>query len=100
MIESDQQQRREEPRQQDKPPVQFESGKSITRGLSGAGVFFETDRHFSPGQPIEFTLVLEQTDPGLPLRLKCWGKMVRVDEIGGKIGVDTEINSYTFEELR
>lgn len=92
--------RRREPGRQDKQPAQFESGKSITRGLSGAGVFFETDRSFSTGQPIEFTLVMEQTDSGLPLRLKCWGEMVRVEKIGQKIGVATEINSYTFEEHR
>ena len=89
-----------EPRHQGKLPVQLESGKGITRDFSGSGVFFETDRSFSPGQPIEFTLVMEHIDPQRPVRLKCRGEIIRVEESGQKIGVAAVINSYTFEELQ
>jgi hypothetical protein len=90
---------RREPRHQGKLPVELESGKGVTRDFSGSGVFFETDRSFSPGQLIEFSLVLEHIDPDRPVRLKCRGEIVRVEESGQKIGVAAAINSYTFEEL-
>ena len=88
---------RQEPRHQGKLPVELESGKGITRDFSGSGVFFETDRSFSPGQPIEFSIVLEHIDPDRPVRLKCRGEIIRVEESGQKIGVAAAINSYTFE---
>jgi hypothetical protein len=73
-------------------------GKCTTRDFSISGVFFETDRALSQGQEIEFTLVLEHIDPGRPIRLKCRGKIVRVEESGQKIGVAAAIDSYTFEK--
>jgi hypothetical protein len=91
---------RQAPRHKGKLPVELESGKGITRDFSGSGVFFETDRSFSPGQPIEFTLVLEHIDPSRPVRLKCRGEIVRVEESGQTIGVAAAINSYTFEEFK
>jgi hypothetical protein len=91
---------RREPRHKGKLPVELESGKGITRDFSGSGIFFETDRSFSPGQPIEFTLILEHIDPERPVRLKCLGEIIRVEDSGQKIGVAAAINSYTFEEIR
>jgi len=92
--------KRQEPRYRGKLPVQLESGEGITRDFSGSGVFFETDRSFSPGQLIEFILVLEHIDPQRPVRLKCRGEIIRVEESGQKIGVAAAINSYTFEEFK
>ena len=91
---------RREPRHRGKLPVELESGKGITRDFSGSGVFFETDRSFSPGQSIEFTLVLEHIDPERPVRLKCRGEIIRVEESGQKIGVAAAMSSYTFEEFQ
>jgi hypothetical protein len=91
---------RRAPRHKGKLPVELESGKGVTRDFSGSGVFFETDRSFSPGQFIEFTLVLEHIDPDRPVRLKCRGEIVRIEASGQKIGVAAAINSYTFEELK
>lgn len=91
---------RREPRYLGKVPVLFESGKGITRDFSGSGVFFETDRSFTPGQLIEFSLVLEHIDPERPVHLMCRGKIVRVEESGQKIGVAAAIDSYTFEEFK
>jgi hypothetical protein len=90
---------RQEPRHTGKLPVEIESGKGITRDFSGSGVFFETDRSFTPGQPIEFALVLKHIDPERTVRLKCRGKIVRIEESGQKIGVAAVINSYTFDDL-
>jgi hypothetical protein len=90
---------RREPRHTGRLPVELESGKGLTRDFSGSGIFFETEKSFSLGQSIEFTLVLEYIDPGHPVRLKCRGKIVRVEEKGQKIGVAASIQSYTFGEF-
>jgi hypothetical protein len=91
---------RRESRYHGRLPVRLESGEATTRDFSGSGVFFETDRSFSPGQQIEFTIVLEHIDPERPVHLKCSGEILRVEENGQKIGVAVAINSYTFEELK
>ena len=90
---------RQVPRHQGKLPVNLNGGKGITRDFSSSGIFFETDRSFSPGQPIEFTIMLEHADPAGPIRMKCRGEIVRVEESGQKIGVAATIDSYEFEEL-
>jgi hypothetical protein len=87
------------PRYKGKLPVEFESGKGFTRDFSASGIFFETDRSFSLGQPIEFTLFLEHIDAAGPIRMKCLGEIVRVEGNGNKIGVAATINSYSFEPI-
>jgi hypothetical protein len=42
-----------------KLPVTLKGAKGITRDFSSAGIYFETDRSFSLGQPIEFSIMLE-----------------------------------------
>ena len=90
---------RRAPRYKGSLPVELESARGVTRDFSGSGIFFETDRSFSPGQPIEFNIVLDHMDPDRPVLLKCQGEIVRVDESGPKIGVAAAIKSYSFEEL-
>jgi hypothetical protein len=91
--------RQRAPRYKGKLPVEFESGKGFTRDFSASGIFFEADRLFSLGQPIEFTLFLEHIDAAGPVRMKCMGEIVRVEENGKKIGVAATINSYSFEPI-
>jgi hypothetical protein len=89
------------PRHQGKLPVKLKGASSITgitRDFSSSGIFFETDRSFSPGQPIEFTIMLEYADPAGPIQMKCRGEIVRIEESGQKIGVAAAIHSYSFEE--
>jgi hypothetical protein len=81
-------------------PVELKDGKGITRDFSSTGIFFETDKSFTQGQPINFTIVLENVDPDRPVRVKCRGEIVRVEESGQKIGVAVAISSYNFERLR
>jgi hypothetical protein len=85
------------PRYKAEVPVEFESGKGVTRDLCASGIYFETDRSFSPGQTLEFTLFLEHIDTAGPVRVKCLGEIVRVDENGGKIGIAATIKSSSFE---
>ena len=86
------------PRYKVKVPVEFDSGRGYTQNCSASGVFFVTDRPFTPGQLIEYTLFLEHIDAAGPVRLKCQGKVVRVEKNGKKMGgVAATINSYSLE---
>jgi len=80
-------------RHKGKLPMELESGIGFTRDFSGSGVFFETDRSYAPGQPIEFKILLKHIDPDHPVRLKCKGEIVRVEKSGPMIGVAA---SYSF----
>lgn len=84
-------------RRKAKFPVVLEKGKGITRDFSSSGIFFETDKSFTPGQTINFTIVLEYVDPDRPVHLKCRGAIVRVEDKGNKLGIAATINSYTFD---
>jgi len=84
-------------RRKGKFPVMFENSKGLTRDFSSSGIFFETDKSFSPGQAIDFTIVLEYVDPDRPVYLKCRGSIVRVENKGKKLGIAATINSYAFD---
>jgi len=88
------------PRHLGATPVELKNGKGITRDFSSTGIFFETDKSFTQGQPIAFTIVLQNVDPNRPVRVKCRGEIVRVDESGQKIGIAVAISSYNFEKPR
>ncbi|MFO7665280.1 MAG: PilZ domain-containing protein [Desulfobacterales bacterium] len=77
-------------------PVELKKGKGITRDFSSTGIFFETDKSFTPGQSIDFTIVLENVDPERPVRVNCRGKIARVEDNGKNIGVAVAISSYNF----
>jgi hypothetical protein len=79
--------------------VEFASGKGVTRNFSRSGIYFETDSPFTKGQVIEFCIVLEHVDPDRPVRLKCRGEIVRVEENDQNLGVAVAIDSYTFEDV-
>ncbi len=91
---------RREPRHKGKLHVELGSGKGITRDFSSSGIYFETNRSFTPGQSIEFTIVLRHIDPKSPVHLKCQGEIIRVEENEQKIGVAAAIESYTFEKIQ
>jgi hypothetical protein len=75
--------------------VEFEGGTGVTRDFSGSGIFFETDYSFIAEQPMEFTLVLHNMDSERPVRVKCKGESVRVEQRGQKTVVAATIDSYT-----
>jgi len=66
--------------------VELEHGKGWTRDVSASGVFFETDEPLAPGVPIRFSMLLDQSSTG-PLRLECVGRIVRVEQQDGRLGV-------------
>ena len=85
------------PRYKGKVPVELESCKGVTRDFNGAGIFFELNRSFSLGQPIEFSIVMAHIDSVGPVSVTCRGEVVRVEKNGQKVGVAATINSYSFE---
>jgi PilZ domain len=78
-------------------PVELENGKGITRDVSAGGVFFLTDLSFSIGEPINFRLVLERADPVGPLRVRCQGRVVRLERCDSARGVAVSIASHHLE---
>jgi hypothetical protein len=51
-----------------------------TRNLSSGGVLFTSDGRLQKGDPIEYLVTLPAQGTETGLRLRCMGKVVRVDE--------------------
>jgi hypothetical protein len=68
-----------------------------TRDVSARGICFYVDSAIAPGSAIEFTLTLP---PEITLtesiRVRCKGKVVRVDDGDGKVAVAAVIDEYEF----
>jgi hypothetical protein len=83
--------------------VKFSNGggeaAAETKDVSARGVFFYLDSRVAEGSPIEFTLTLP---PEITLtesiRVKCTGKVVRVDQNDPKqqVGIAAAIDQYDF----
>jgi hypothetical protein len=74
--------------------VELDHGIGLTRDVSVGGVFFVTLQRFSPGDPIECTLVFEHLDPDHHVRLHCCGQVVRVEPDDGTMGIAAAITAY------
>ena len=70
---------------------------SQTKDVSARGVFFYLNSDVREGSPIEFTLTLP---PEITLtesiRVRCLGKVVRVDGEGEQMGIAAAIEQYEF----
>jgi hypothetical protein len=79
-------------------PVEVGDCGSQTRNISTSGAFLEldTDRRFSLGEPVSFTLRLEHAGPDHPVHLQCQGAVVRVERHNGRAGVAVHITSVRF----
>jgi hypothetical protein len=77
--------------------VELKNGTGTARDFSASGVYFNTDQSFSPGEPIEFVMLLENSYLGELVRVRCWGKVTRVEPNGEKTGVAAAIASHKFE---
>src|SRR3979411_2221915 len=68
-----------------------------TRDVSARGICFFVDSAIAAGSTIEFTLTLP---PEITLtesiRVRCKGKVVRVDDGDGKVAVAAVIDEYEF----
>ncbi|HEY6250953.1 MAG TPA: PilZ domain-containing protein [Candidatus Angelobacter sp.] len=68
-----------------------------TRDVSSRGVFFYVNSDMKEGAAIEFVMTLP-TEITLtePIRVRCSGKVVRVDTSGKDQGVAVAIDKYDF----
>jgi hypothetical protein len=71
-----------------------------THNVSSSGVYFEFASPLDVGTALEFVLTLpEQITKGSAVRIKCVGKVVRVDQgksEQGSLGVAATIERYEF----
>jgi hypothetical protein len=71
-----------------------------TRNVSSSGVYFEFAAPLDVGTALEFVLTLpEQITKGNAVRIKCVGKVVRVDpgkSEQGSLGVAATIERYEY----
>ena len=77
-------------------PVKMDGRQTgVTRDISPSGIFFETDAEMPFGSAIEFSL--EFDNPSGTLLLMCSGEIVRVERVGGKIGIAAKITESRLE---
>ena len=82
--------RRREERVPTELPVRLDEGASgVAKNVSASGVFFETSGDHAPGSEISF--VIELDGPEGKLELNCKGRIVRVEQRDGKVGVAAKI---------
>ena len=73
--------------------------RTVTRDISARGVYFDFSEKMEPGAEIEFELNLPpELAAGRNVRIRCRGKIVRVEEPGreGNVRVAATIDSYEF----
>ncbi len=77
-----------------------EENPGHTRNVSSSGVYFEFSSPIDIGTPLEFVLTLpEQITKGSAVRIKCVGRVIRVDRSSAdveSIGVAATIERYEF----
>lgn len=76
-------------------PVRVAHGAGTTQNISAQGVYFETDDPPHEGALVNFSV--EYTLYGRKHRLLCEGKVVRVEPLGGKVGVAARLVAPFFE---
>lgn len=64
-----------------------------TRNLSSGGVLFTANGRLQKGDPIEYMVTLPAVGSETGLRLRCMGKVVRVDEREAR---DTGVSRHPF----
>jgi hypothetical protein len=89
--------RRQAPRYRVALCVELEQRTGLTRDVSTAGVFFETDPPVSVGATLRFSFALAYADPEGPVRLRCQGEVVRVERRKSRVGVAVRFTSYRFD---
>jgi len=68
-----------------------------TRDVSSRGVFMYLDTEIRAGAAIEFVMTLPpEITLSDPIRVRCTGRVLRVDKIGHEQGVAIAIDKYDF----
>ncbi|MGC2696852.1 MAG: PilZ domain-containing protein [Candidatus Angelobacter sp.] len=68
-----------------------------TRDVSSRGVFMYLDAEIKTDAPIEFVMTLPaEITLGDPIRVRCTGKVLRVDKTAPEQGLAVAIDKYDF----
>lgn len=72
-----------------------------TRDVSSRGVFFYVSSRLKEGAAIEFVMTLpSEITLAEPIRVRCFGKIMRLEQEAGKLGVAVAIEKYDFVSQR
>lgn len=77
-------------------PIYIGHERAVTRDVSWAGIYFLTDQSFVEGEDLNFSLDLAYALPGKTIKLDCQGEVVRIEQLGEKIGVAAKINDFQY----
>ncbi|NIQ10215.1 MAG: PilZ domain-containing protein [Gammaproteobacteria bacterium] len=77
-------------------PVYIGHEKAVTRDISWAGIYFMSEQSFSEGGDLNFSLDLSYALPGKPIKLDCYGEVIRVEQHGDKYGIAAKINNFQY----
>jgi hypothetical protein len=71
------------------------SDAGFTKNISSCGVLFTAERELDVGGPIEYVITLID-ERAHPVSLKCVGKVVRQEKLGGTSDVAATVERYEF----
>jgi hypothetical protein len=77
-------------------PIELDGGRGETRNVSASGMYFLTDVPLEQGMPLRFRLRFQQASSG-PYLLRGEARVVRVEQVDGKLGVGALISHYELE---
>lgn len=97
LIKKEGRERRKEERVAVSLPVSMANKAVLTRDISPSGVYFETNTPLVLGEKIGF--VIEFSNVGDNLILKCNGEIVRVENRNSKVGVAVKILKSVMESI-
>ncbi|MDT8440665.1 MAG: PilZ domain-containing protein [Desulfuromonadales bacterium] len=89
------QNRRSAERIQMQIPVSLNGTTGQTRDISGHGVYFTSDEMLQVGSQVMFWLELAHALPDKHVRVKCRGRVVRVDSLGQQSGIAATIERFS-----
>jgi hypothetical protein len=81
-------------------PIKLKQGTGLTRDCSAGGVFFVTDQPVALGEQVEFFMLFEHTGLKYPVRLRCRGDVVRMEQGTAKTGVAVTFSSHLIETMQ
>lgn len=76
-------------------PISLGAKIGIAKDISATGIYFEIDAKQKVGSNITF--LLELITPGGPIKINCKGKVVRLENKDGHIGVAATIKDSEFQ---
>ena len=74
-------------------PIELGSTSGVTRDVSGVGVFFTTNEPLEVDTEISYLLRVPDA-----VNVRCKGRIVRVNQMGGQYGVAATIEEFELDD--